>query len=68
MTFAQIPAGATVFLDANTLVYHFANHPSFGAACTELLRRIEQGQLQGFLSTQVMGEIAHRLMTLEAID
>ena len=26
MTFDQIPAGAAVFLDANSLVYHFTNH------------------------------------------
>ena len=25
MTFAQIPPGAAVFLDANSLVYHFTN-------------------------------------------
>jgi hypothetical protein len=30
LTFAQIPAGGAVFLDANTLVYHFANDPAFG--------------------------------------
>jgi hypothetical protein len=34
MTFAQIPAGAAVFLDANTIVYHFAADPIYGAACT----------------------------------
>ncbi len=26
MTFGQVPAAAAVFLDANTLVYHFINH------------------------------------------
>ena len=68
MTFAQIPAGAAIFLDANTLVYHFANHPNFGAVCTQLVKRIEQHQLPGFISTHVLSEIAHRLMTLEALD
>jgi hypothetical protein len=34
MTFASIPSGARVFLDANTLVYHFVAHPQFGVACT----------------------------------
>src|SRR5262249_5233453 len=68
MTFAQIPPGAAVFLDANTLVYHFANHPTFGPACTQLVQQIEQGQLAGFLSTPVLSEVAHRLMTLEALD
>jgi hypothetical protein len=49
LTFARIPAGVAVFLDANTLVYHFANDPAFGADCTRLLTRIEQQQLAGFV-------------------
>jgi predicted nucleic acid-binding protein len=66
MTFADLPAGAAVFLDANTLVYHFQPHPAFGAACTDLVERIEHQQLAGFTSTHVLSELAHRLMTLEA--
>ena len=27
MTFTDIPAGASVFVDANTLVYHFVPEP-----------------------------------------
>ena len=46
----------------------FANHPNFGAVCTQLVKRIEQHQLPGFISTHVLSEIAHRLMTLEALD
>jgi predicted nucleic acid-binding protein len=68
MTFAQIPAGAPIFLDANTLIYHFANHHNFGAVCTQLVKRIEQQELPGFISTHVLNEVAHRLMTLEALD
>ncbi len=68
MTYAQIPAASAVFLDANTLVYHFTNHPTFGSACTQLVKRIEHQHLTGFISTHVLSEIAHRLMTLEAID
>jgi predicted nucleic acid-binding protein len=68
MTFAQIQAGAAVFLNANALVYHFANHPNFGVVCTQLVSRIEQQELLGFTSTHVLSEIAHRLMTLEALD
>jgi len=68
MTFGHIPAPAAVFLDANTLVYHFTNHPTFGLACTQLVKRIEHQHLAGFTSTHVLSEIAHRLMTLEALD
>lgn len=66
MTFADLPAGAAVFLDANTLVYHFQPHPVFGPPCTDLVERIENQELSGFTSTHVLGELAHRLMTLEA--
>jgi hypothetical protein len=64
MTFGQIPAGATVFLDANSLVYHFTNDPKYGAASTRLVQRIEHRILSGFTSSDVMGDVAHRLMTL----
>src|SRR5262249_41380776 len=55
-------------LDANTLIYHFSQHPRYGAACTELLERIPLQDLVGHTSIHVLGEAAHRLMALEAID
>lgn len=66
MTFGDLPANADVFLDANTLVYHFEPHPIFGPACTALIKSIELQQLVGFTAAHVVGEVAHRLMTLEA--
>jgi predicted nucleic acid-binding protein len=66
MTFADIPAGATVFLDANTFVYYFVPHPVFGPACSDLLERIEQGKVQGITSAQVLSDVAHRLRIFEA--
>jgi predicted nucleic acid-binding protein len=41
MTFADVVAGDTVFLDANTLVYHFTSDAQYGSACRQLLQRIE---------------------------
>jgi predicted nucleic acid-binding protein len=67
MTFASIPAGATVFLDANTLIYHFTSDPKYGAACTQLVKQIELHQLHGFTSAHALADVAHRLMTLEAL-
>jgi len=66
MTFADIPQGVAVFLDANSFVYHFIAHPLFGAACTTLLDRIEHQQIQGVSSSTVLAEVSHRLMTIEA--
>ena len=54
MNFADIPSGASVFVDANVFVYDFAPDPQYGPPCRELMERIE------------LGDVAHRLMTLEA--
>jgi predicted nucleic acid-binding protein len=66
MTLDQVPAGAQVFVDSNILVYHFQPHPGFGLACHRLLERIERQDIEGFTSTNLLGELAHRLMVIEA--
>jgi predicted nucleic acid-binding protein len=66
MTFNDIPAGTSIFLDANVLVYAIASDPAYGAACEGLLDRIEQQDIQGFTSADALGDDAHRLMTVEA--
>ena len=60
-------AGTAVFVDANTLVYRSSLHPQFGPPCVALLDRIEGGELAGYTSSLAISEMAHRLMTLEAI-
>jgi predicted nucleic acid-binding protein len=66
MTFSGLAAGDSVFLDANTLLYHFTADLKHGVPRTDLLERIERQELSGFTSTHVLGEVAHRLMTIEA--
>lgn len=66
MTFVNLAPGASVFLDTNTLVHYFQAHLVYGPACGQLLQRIERQQLVGHTATHVLGEMAHRLMTLEA--
>ena len=68
MTFADIPSGAALFLDTNTLVYHFGAHPVLGPPCRQLLERIQRQEVTAFTSTHVLSDVAHRVMTLEAID
>ncbi len=68
MNFATIASGGAVFVDANVFVYSFAADAMHGDSCTDLLERVEFGDLHGFLSALVFAEIAHRLMTLEACD
>jgi predicted nucleic acid-binding protein len=66
MTLDQVPSAAHVFVDANILVYHFQPHPSFGTMCHRLLERIERQDIEGYTSTNLLGELAHRLMVIEA--
>jgi predicted nucleic acid-binding protein len=65
-TFNQLNAGNSVFLDANTLIFHFGVHPQYGTPCNQLLSRIEQQDIIGYTSTHVLSELAHRLMMIEA--
>ncbi len=67
MTFADLQRADAIFVDANTLIYHFTNHPKFGAACTALVERIELKEIQGFTSAHCLADIAHRVMTIEAM-
>jgi predicted nucleic acid-binding protein len=66
MTFLDLVAGDAVFLDANTFVYHFAPDPRWGASCGQLLQRIQNQEIAGYTSAAILGEVAHRLMTVEA--
>jgi predicted nucleic acid-binding protein len=67
MTLDQIPPGATLFLDANSLVYHFTTDSRYGPACTKLAKQLEQRVLTGFVSPHVLADVVHRVMTIEAI-
>ena len=67
MTFDDLPAGVSIFLDANSLVYPFAPEPVLGPPCAQLLRRIENQERLAFTATHVLSEVAHRLMAIVAV-
>jgi predicted nucleic acid-binding protein len=66
MNLDQVPTGAQVFVDSNILVYHFQPHPGFGPMCHRFVERIERQDIEAFTSTNLLGELAHRLMVIEA--
>jgi predicted nucleic acid-binding protein len=68
LTLADIPAAAAVYFDANVLVYHFAPHPNLQLPCQQLLERCTGGELVGYTSAHVVTNVAHRIMTMEAVD
>lgn len=66
MNFSALPKGTPIFLDANIFVYFFGADPLLGPPCRQLLEDIENSVYPGFTSAGVLGNVAHRLMTIEA--
>lgn len=64
MRLDRIPAGISVFIDANIFIYHFAG---VSPQCTAFLGRCEGGRLSGITGVHVLAEVAHRLMAVEAV-
>jgi predicted nucleic acid-binding protein len=61
MIYADLPAGATVFVDASVFIHHFEPNALYGPASTEFLERIENQEISGVTTTHIVSEIAHRL-------
>src|SRR5262245_16318471 len=66
MTLKDVPPGATIFVDSNIFLLFFHAHPQLGDPCRDFLERIERKEIVGVTSAQVLGDVAHRLMTVEA--
>lgn len=68
MNFGAIARAGSVFVDANTFIYAFGPDPVYGPPSEQLLERIENHELQGYTSANVLSDMAHRLMALEAVQ
>src|SRR5205807_5967554 len=68
MKYSDLPAGTTVFIDASPVIHHFEPNAHFGPASTEFLERIENQEITGVTATHILSEVAHRLMTIEAMQ
>jgi predicted nucleic acid-binding protein len=68
MIYADVPAGVTVFVDAGPFIHHFEPNAIFGPASTDMLERVENQEINAVTTTHVLSEVAHRLMTLEAMQ
>ena len=67
MIYSDLPAGATVFVDSSVFIHHFEPNVLYGPAATVFLERIENQEITGMTTTHVVSEVAHRLMTIEAM-
>ena len=68
MIYSDLPAGSTVFIDAGPFIHHFEPNAIFGPASTDMLERIENQEISAVTTTHILSEVAHRLMTLEAMQ
>jgi predicted nucleic acid-binding protein len=68
MTFADMPAGAAIFVDAIVFVYHFVPHPVWRKASQDLLSRIAKQELAGYTSADAISDVLHKSMTAEAVQ
>jgi predicted nucleic acid-binding protein len=60
----DLPDGTDVFVDANIFIYAFGEK---SAQCTDLLVRCAQERVFGITSFDIVNEVTHRLMLLEAV-
>src|SRR5262245_20238907 len=68
MIYSDIVAAARVFVDESPFIHHFEPNAAFGPAATDLLERIENQEITGVTTTHIISEVAHRLMTIEAMQ
>ncbi|MCS6858858.1 MAG: PIN domain-containing protein [Abditibacteriales bacterium] len=67
MLLSQIPSGAQVMIDANIFLYAHEDDPTLGPPCEDFLRRVAQGDVEGYTATSIIAEVTHRVMCSEAI-
>jgi len=60
----ELPAGQTVFIDANIFIYHFTG---ISQECSSFLERCERGELWGVTAVHILLEVLHRLMMIEGV-
>ncbi len=65
MTLRDINPGTEVFIDSNIFIYHFTGVSN---ECSEFLSRCEDGEIIGITSVNVLLEVLHRLMMIEAVN
>lgn len=60
-----LPGGTLVFVDANIFIYGLLGQ---SRQCAHLIERCQKEEVAGVTTTEVVGEVCHRLMVKEAMD
>ena len=64
MKLSEIERGSEVFVDSNIFIYHFTG---VSDQCSDFLNRCERGDFTAVTSVNVILEVLHRLMMVEAV-
>ncbi|RLC26438.1 MAG: hypothetical protein DRH37_11665 [Deltaproteobacteria bacterium] len=64
MKLTEIKSGSEIFIDSNIFIYHFTGGSD---ECSDFLCRCERGELIGMTTVNVILEVLHRLMMVEAV-
>lgn len=62
-----IADGTRCYLDATIFYYHLVEAPLLLEACSDLLKRIELGQVHGVTSSVTLAEATHKVMLVEVV-
>ena len=62
---SALPGGTLVFVDANIFIYGLLGE---SRQCANLIERCRREAVAGVTTTEVVGEVCHRLMVKEAMD
>ncbi len=63
----DMPAGTRCFIDANIFYYHLVETPPLSEDCSDLLERVERGEVIAFTSAVAVAEATHKVMLAEAV-
>ena len=59
---SALPTGELIFIDSNILTYHLLNDPFYGTRCKEFVKKVENGEYEGFISPLVVSETLFNLI------
>lgn len=59
--------GTRCYLDATIFYYHLVEAPVLSEDCSDLLTRIERGEVQGVTSSVALAEATHKVMLAEVV-
>lgn len=65
MDINRLPAGTNCLVDTNIFLYHLAARSN---DCRQFIGRIGRGEVSGYLTTPIIGELLHKRMVIEAVN